>query len=151
MHRSAAVPTCQFPVPSLSHQEKPGVQSYANRSASGGMPLLITCRLALARSRAQPGQGEPRPVDVRQDLSEARPSETAAVAAAVRTNRQHDSLGLERGLVTPGQTETGVVLMSPSGAIRDNERESAPATDAGPATYRRSSTPFQQDSLCYRR
>jgi hypothetical protein len=41
---AAGTATCQFPLPSLSHQEKPGFQLCANRSVSCGMPLLITCR-----------------------------------------------------------------------------------------------------------
>jgi len=44
VHGSPAVPTCQSPPPSASHQEKPGVQPYENRSASGGSPTLTTCR-----------------------------------------------------------------------------------------------------------
>src|SRR4029077_20225941 len=41
VHGSPAPAPCQFPAPSVSHQEKPGVQLYANQSVSGGMPLLI--------------------------------------------------------------------------------------------------------------
>ena len=44
VHGSPAVPTCQCPLPSVSHQEKPGVQLYANRSATVGSPMLTRCR-----------------------------------------------------------------------------------------------------------
>jgi hypothetical protein len=41
---AAGTATCQFPLPSLSHQEKPGFQLCANRWQSGDMPLATTCR-----------------------------------------------------------------------------------------------------------
>jgi hypothetical protein len=85
VHGSPAVPTCQFPPPSVSHQEKPGVQLYANQSATGGSPVLTTCRWLSPAAELSPATAiRPPPTSGSTAASGANSSGTPAGTGASR-------------------------------------------------------------------
>ena len=108
---SSVVAICQFPAPSRSHQENPGVQSCSNRPVTCGMSLLTTCRWLSAAAGAQPGQRELRPVDLRKNSGQRREHLTAicryrpAALGQDAGPRRRDLLCGRDGDAMPGRAE----------------------------------------------